>query len=126
MKSTEQNQGPILEPHQVAAKTALVAECDGLARAGVTFVAVHFDAYGDDGTTEEVKCYEGEYYSWGEREALNYDAPHLQEHFESLVPFGYENDCGGFGDVVLDVTSRKITVERNDRFEDYTTSTYEV
>ena len=44
----------------------------------------------------------------------------------ALVPFGYENDCGGFGDVVLDVTARKLTVERNDRFEDYTTSTYEV
>jgi len=30
------------------------------------------------------------------------------------VPFGYENDCGGFGDVVLDVAARKVTVERND------------
>ena len=28
--------------------------------------------------------------------------------------------------VVFDVTARKITVERNDRFEDYTTTTYEV
>jgi hypothetical protein len=37
------------------------------------------------------------------------------------VPFGYENDCGGFGDVVLDVSTQKLTVERNDRFEDYTT-----
>jgi hypothetical protein len=43
-----------------------------------------------------------------------------------LVPFGYENDCGGFGDVVLDVTAPKIRVERNDRFEDYTTITYGV
>jgi hypothetical protein len=42
------------------------------------------------------------------------------------VPLGYENDCGGFGDMVLDVAARKITVERNDRFEDYTTTTYEV
>ncbi len=33
---------------------------------------------------------------------------------------------GGFGDVILNVKTRKITVERNDRFEDYTTSTYEV
>jgi hypothetical protein len=48
------------------------------------------------------------------------------EHFEALVPFGYENDCGGFGDVVLDVAARKVAVERNDRFEDYTTTTYEV
>jgi hypothetical protein len=49
----------------------------------------------------------------------------LQDHFEALVPFGYENDCGGFGDVVLDVKARKPMVERNDRFEDYTTTTYE-
>ena len=32
----------------------------------------------------------------------------------------------GFGDVILNVKTRKITVERNDRFEDYTTSSYEV
>jgi hypothetical protein len=37
-----------------------------------------------------------------------------------------EDNCGGFGDVVLDVRARKLTVERNDRFEDYTTTTYEV
>ena len=40
----------------------------------------------------------------GEHEPVQYDASHLQEHFEALVPFGYENDCGGFGDVVLDVS----------------------
>jgi hypothetical protein len=89
-------------------------------------VAVHFDGYGDDGTAEEVKCYDGESYAWGEREPVKHDGLHMQEHFEALVPFGYENDCGGFGYVVLDVSARKLTVERNDRFEDYTTSTYEV
>jgi hypothetical protein len=89
-------------------------------------VAAHFDGYADDGTTEEVKCYDGEWYAWGEREPVKHDASHLQEHFEALVPFGYENDCGGFGDVVLAVAARKVTVERNDRFEDYTTTTYEV
>lgn len=57
---------------------------------------------------------------------MPHNAAYLQEHFEALVPFGYENDCVGFGDVVLDVSARKITVERNDRFEDYTTSRYEV
>ena len=51
---------------------------------------------------------------------------HLQEHFEVLVPYGYENDCGGFGDVILNVKTHTITVERNDRFEDYTNSSYEV
>jgi hypothetical protein len=115
-----------LSPEQAVAKAALLGECDRLAAAGVTFVAVHFDGYGDDGATEEVKCYDSEYYAWGEHEPVTHDASHLQEYFEALVPLGYENDCGGFGDVVLDVSARKLTVERNDRFEDYTTTTYEV
>jgi hypothetical protein len=50
----------------------------------------------------------------------------MQEHFDTLVPYGYQNGCGGFGDVVLDVKARKITVERNDRFEDYTTTSCEI
>jgi len=115
-----------LSSEEEAAKAAIRAECDKLAKAGITFVAVHFDGYGDDGATGEVKCYDSEWYAWGEHEPGNHDASHLQEHFETLVPFGYENDCGGFGDVVLDVNTRKLTVERNDRFEDYTTTTYEV
>ena len=126
MEQTQQNNADPLEPQQAAAKAALLAECDRLAAAGITFVAVHFDGYGDDGTTEEVKCYHSEWYASGEHEPVKYDASHLQEHFEALVPFGYENDCGGFGDVALDVAARKVTVERNDRFEDYTTTTYEV
>ena len=115
-----------LSPEQAVAKAALLAECDRLAAAGVTFVAVHFDGCGDDGATEEVKCYDSECYAWGEHEPVKHDASHLQEYFEALVPFGYEINCGGFGDVVLDVNARKLAVERNDRFEDYTTSTYEV
>ena len=126
MENTQQNNNQALEPGQAAAKAAILAECDRLAAAGVTFAAAHVDGYGDDGPTEEVKCYDGEWYASGEREPVKYDASHLKEHFETLVPFGYENDCGGFGDVVLNVSARKLTVERNDRFEDYTTTTYEV
>src|SRR5579859_7713966 len=126
MEGTATNHGQNLEPEQAATKATLLAECDKLAAAGVTFVAVHFDGYGDSGATEEVKCYDSEWYGWEEHQPVKYDASHLQEHLEVLVPFGYENDCGGFGDVVLDVAERKITVERNDRFEDYTTTSYEV
>lgn len=126
MESNTSDTNEALSPEAQTAKAVILAECDRLAAAGVTFVAVHFDGYGDDGTTEEVKCYDGEWYAWGEHEPVKHDASHLQEHFEALVPFGYENDCGGFGDVVLDVAARKVTVERNDRFEDYTTTTYEV
>lgn len=73
-----------------------------------------------------LQCFDTEYYAYEEHKPVLHDAAYLQEHFETLVPMGYENDCGGFGDVVLDVGVRKITVERNDRFEDHTTSTYEV
>ncbi len=110
MEQTKQNNGEPLEPQQAAAKAVLLAECDRLAAAGITFVAVHFDGYGDDGTTEELKCYSSDWYASGEHEPVKYDASHLQEHFEALVPFGYENDCGGFGDVMLDVSARKLTV----------------
>ena len=89
-------------------------------------MAVHFDGYGDSGLSEEVRCFDSEYYAYDEHKPVAHDAAYLQEHFESLVPMGYEDDCGGFGDVVLDVAAGKITVERNDRFEDYTTSSYEV
>jgi hypothetical protein len=65
-------------------------------------------------------------YAYEEYEHVAHDASELQDHFEVLVPYGYENDAGGFGDVVLDVRKRTITVERNDRFEDYSTTTYEV
>ena len=115
-----------LSPEENQAKATILAECGNLAAAGVTFVAVHFDGYGDSGVTEEVQCFDSDYYAYEEHEPVAHDAAYLQEPFEMLVPMGYENDCGGFGDVVLDVAARKITVERNDRFEDYTTSTYEV
>ena len=114
-----------LDPEQGAAKAALLAECDELAAAGVTFVAVHFDGSGDEGATEDVKCYDAEDYAH-ESETVEHDVSHMQDHFDTLVPYGYQNGCGGFGDVVLDVRARKIMVERNDRIEDYTTTTYEI
>ena len=126
MEQPQQNQSELINEQHAAAKAAILAECDKLLAAGITFVAVHFDGYGDDGTTQDVKCYAGDAYAWGEHESIDYDVSRLQEYFETLVPFGYENDCGAFGDVVLDVRVRKLTVERNDRFEDYTTTTYEV
>jgi len=126
VENEPENHKENLSPEQLAGKAAILGQCDKLSAAGVTFVAVHFDGYGDDGTSEEVKCYDSDYYAWDEHQPVEHNASHLQEHFEVLVPFGYENDCGGFGDVVLDVAARRITVERNDRFEDYTTTSYEV
>ena len=39
------NSGP-LSPEEAQAKAAILAECEELAAARVTFVAVHFDGYG--------------------------------------------------------------------------------
>lgn len=115
-----------LKQQQAAAKAAILAQCDRLAAAGITFVATHFDGSSDEGVTEDLKCYDSDVYTYEECEPVAHEASYLQDHFEALVPYGYENDAGGFGDVVLDVCKRTITVERNDRFEDYSTTTYEV
>jgi len=126
MKDQPSNAEQALPPEQAAAKVAILAECDRLAGVGITFVAVHFDGSGDEGVSDNLKCYAAEDYVYEESEVQESNFSHLQEHFEALVPYGYENDCGGFGDVILNVKTRKITIERNDRFEDYMTSSYEV
>lgn len=126
MQNEPSNVEEALPPEQAAAKAAILAECDRLTEAGITFVAVHFDGSGDEGVNEDIKCYATEDYAYEESEIQEANFSCLQEHFETLVPYGYENGCGGFGDVILNVKTRKITVERSDRFEDYTTSNYEV
>jgi hypothetical protein len=126
MENKPSNSEQSLSPEEAAAKAAILAECDRLAESGITFLAVHFDGSGDEGVNEDIKCYATEDYVYEDSEVQNADFSYMQEHFETLVPYGYENGCGGFGDVILNVKTRKITVERNDRFEDYTTSNYEV
>src|SRR5207302_8432149 len=125
MENTASRNNEVLHLEQAAARAALLRECEKLAAAGITFVAVHFDGYGDDGATEEVKCYKSNCYGSNESESVDYDAAHLQDHFEALVPFGYENDCGGVWDVVLAGGGRKHAVGRNARCEGYTNKTYE-
>jgi hypothetical protein len=126
MENKPSNSGHSLPREQAAAKAAILAECERLAEAGMTFVAVHFDGSGDEGVNEDIKYYDTEDYAYEESEVSHANFSYLQEHFDTLVPYGYEDGCGGFGDVILNVKTRRITVERNDRFEDYSTSTYEV
>ncbi len=68
-----------LKQHQAAAKTAILAQCDRLATAGITFVAAHFDGSGDDGVTEEVRCYDSDIYAYEECEPVAHEASYLQE-----------------------------------------------
>jgi hypothetical protein len=124
-KSLKRKNKPVLDPEQAAAKAALLKECKNLARDGITFVAAHFDGYGDEGRTEHVKCYDSKGYDYAQK-PVEHDASRLQSHFDALVPEGYENNSGGFGDVVLNVKARKIIVEHSDRIEDLVTRTYEI
>jgi hypothetical protein len=83
----------VLPHEQPAAKAAVLTECDRLAEAGITFVAVHFDGSGDEGVNEDIKCYATEDYAYEESEVEEVNFSYLQEHFKALVPYGYENDC---------------------------------
>ena len=113
-----------LSAGETQAKAAILAECENLSAAGITFVAVHFDGCGDSGVTEEVQCFDSEYYAYEEQKPAEHDAASLQEHFGTLVPMGYENDCGGFGDVVHHVENtgdeplRFLEMFRSPRFAD--------
>jgi hypothetical protein len=126
MEKTPSNAGRALPPEPAAAKAAILAECERLAEAGITFVTVHFDGSGDEGVNGDIKCYATEDDAYEESDVQEVNFSYLHEHFEALVPYGYENDRGAFGDELLNAKTRKITVERNHRFEDYTTSSYEV
>ena len=73
-----------MTPEEAKAKTRILGECENLAAAGVTFVAVHFDGYGDSGAAEEVQCFDSEYCAYEEHKSVAHDAAYLQEHFETL------------------------------------------
>src|SRR5260370_17330234 len=89
MELGQSNAGQVLPPEQAAAKAAILAECDRLSEAGITFVAVHFDGSGDEGVSEDIKCYATEDYDYEESELQESGFPCLQEHFQALVPYRY-------------------------------------
>lgn len=66
MENESSNAERPLPPEQATAKAAILAECDRLTEAGVTFVAVHFDGAGDEGLNEDVRCYATEDYAYEE------------------------------------------------------------
>jgi hypothetical protein len=94
MENEPLNAEQALPPEQAAAKAAILAQCDRLTEAGITFVAVHFDGAGDEGVNEDIKCYATEDYAYEESEVQDADFSNLQEHFETLIPYGYEDGCG--------------------------------
>ncbi len=75
-----------LPPEQAAAKVAILAECQRLAEAGITFVAVHFDGSGDEGVNEDIKCYATEDYAYEESKVREANFSYLQDILRLWFP----------------------------------------
>lgn len=86
MENEPSNTEQALITEEAAAKAAILEECDRLAEAGITFVAVHFDGSGDKGAHEGTKCCTTEEYVYEESEVQESNCSRLQEHCEALLP----------------------------------------
>jgi hypothetical protein len=112
-----------------------------LAEAGIGKVTVEYDGSGDSGQI-------GDVFAWRGRDTVPLPSCKLQlaqshpdhpfaetglaEAVENLAwdcleerHAGWENDDGGFGTFVFDVAARTLTLEHNERFTDFTSSTDE-
>jgi hypothetical protein len=99
MRARRANPGGVLEP---------------LAQLEVTRVIIKYDGYGDEGTIESVDAI-----------AINDQPIDLPKSFEGqltnacliLLPCGWENNEGAYGELVLDVQQRRLTRQHNWRVE---------
>lgn len=87
--------------------------CDRLIELGVHVVTLEYDGYGDSGSVEAVIA---------ETNGTELELPsdvqrELMEAAETLLPDGWENNDGAFGNLTLDVEGRQLTREHNWRIE---------
>ncbi len=114
------------------AKAVLIAHLKTL---GYTEVRIGYDGIGDEGGITDIEALEPKLVKiklmrdgWRipPHEALadaleNFTWKVLDEHHE-----GFEIDDGAFGTLTLNTTTGKLTLERNDRFTSFETTTVEV
>ena len=120
---------------------------DALQAAGVSHVEIHFDGYSDSGQIEGSVPYAinpAEEIAFPEIKIVlwNYDyntgelAPKHEPFQDAIETFafdmledhhdGWENDDGAFGDVILKVQTRTVSIDFNERYTQYTSTTHEV
>ena len=92
---------------------AIAQACGVLLELGVNEVRIAYDGYGDSGTVDGVTATG----SAGELELAWEVQDQLARAVETLLPEGWENNCGAFGEFVLDVPKRRLTREHNWRVE---------
>ena len=115
----------------VANKTALF---DALTAAGIEFVTVVFDGYGDSGQIEDIEARAGDEIFplpsydieiaravWGSSKIERLAQP-IRDAIETLAydflcktQSGWGNDEGAYGDFTFDVAARTITLDYNER-----------
>ena len=124
-----------LQPHN---KATLF---DTLASAGVTFVVVTFDGYGDSGQIENIEVKAGDAVVdmpageieiatavWGQAEpdrstvSIHDAIEQLTYDFLRQTHCGWQDNDGAYGDFTFDVGERTITLDYNERYtaSDYT------
>lgn len=107
----------------------LKALCDPLARIGIQYIVWTYDGSGDSGDIEDQSIYDTNNNEVSEEAFFNLVAQlpeneqplfigehKMRDDVYELLPSGYENNDGGFGEVHLDVENKKIRVEHNQRY----------
>lgn len=81
---------------------------------GATRVVVGFDGYGDEGAIERPVAFAGELET-----TLPPDlASAVEAAVEGLLPWGYENNAGAFGEIVVEVAARRLVRDHRGRIDD--------
>ena len=101
------------EQERQSALATLATACTQLANRGADRVVITYDGCGDSGCVESVKAYTGE-------SDLELDAvlgEQLAAAAEQILPLGWENDGGAFGELILYVAERRVVREHNWRID---------
>ena len=101
------------ERERQEAHQTFVTMCDRLIELGVHVVTLEYDGYGDSGSVEAVIAET----NGNELELPSDVQRELMEAAETLLPDGWENNDGAFGNLTLDVEGRQLTREHNWRIE---------
>jgi hypothetical protein len=130
------NASTLFDPHTPEASARFAREkavmLEALKARGIARVSMDYDGYADAGQIEHIAAYsaeevllplDGEIILDFEKEGQPYKYPTLEyalDAFGWLILYGlhahFEDNDGGFGDLVIDVASGMITLDHRERF----------
>jgi hypothetical protein len=97
------------ERKQAEAREVMAGACAALAKLGVNIIRIYYDGSCDSGTIEGVEA-TGEA---GKIELPGEIRDQLIAATPPLLPSGWEFEGGSFGELVIDVTNRRLKREHN-------------